>query len=142
MKQWCPFGSEETFRFSENRATPLPAGKTPRGGLTWARIGHDQALRASLTAWSPPPHPSIAPTAGCATASVSAATEASSSSQLAARNAGNCGGAAGDTEFAVDVLEVLGDGAGADIEAAGDRGVGAAEGDELEDLDLTVGQVG
>jgi hypothetical protein len=59
-----------------------------------------------------------------------------------ARSAGNCGGAAGDTEFAVDVLEVLGDGAGTDVEAASDRGVGATEGDELENLDLTVGQVG
>jgi len=36
--------------FSENRATTLRSGKTPRGGLIWARIGHDQALRASLTA--------------------------------------------------------------------------------------------
>ena len=40
--------------FSENRATTLRSGKTPRGGLIWVRIGHDQALRASLTAWSSP----------------------------------------------------------------------------------------
>jgi hypothetical protein len=38
------------FRFSGNRATTPRAGKTPRGGPTWARIGHDQALRANLTA--------------------------------------------------------------------------------------------
>ena len=54
--------------FSENRATTLRSGKTPRGGLIWARIGHDQALRASLTAWSSPPHHPIAPTGSLLTA--------------------------------------------------------------------------
>ncbi len=37
-------------RFSGNRTTLPSAGKTPRGGLTWARIGHDHVLRANLTA--------------------------------------------------------------------------------------------
>ena len=30
--------------FSENSATTPWLGKTPHGGPTWARIGHDQAL--------------------------------------------------------------------------------------------------
>jgi hypothetical protein len=40
------------------------------------------------------------------------------------------------------VLEVLGDGARADIKGAGDGLVGAAARGELEDLHLAVGQVG
>jgi hypothetical protein len=40
------------------------------------------------------------------------------------------------------VLEVLGDGARADVEGAGDGEVGAAVGRELQDLYLAVGQIG
>lgn len=53
---------------------------------------------------------------------------------------GRC--AAGDAQFAVDVLEVLGDGARDDVEGAGDGQVGAAARGELEDLYLAVGQAG
>jgi hypothetical protein len=54
----------------------------------------------------------------------------------------NGGGAAGDIEFAVDALEVLGDRPGADVESSGDATVGAALGDQVEDLQLAVGQAG
>lgn len=62
-----------TFRFSGNRATTPRAGKAPRCGPTWARIGHDQAFRANLTASGRRPSSSTSRRRpGRATASVSA----------------------------------------------------------------------
>jgi hypothetical protein len=48
--------------------------------------------------------------------------------------------AAGDAQLAVDVLKVLGDGARADVDDAGDGDVGAALGGKPQDLKLAVGQ--
>ena len=53
---------------------------------------------------------------------------------------GGGGGAVGDAELAVDVFEVLGDRAGADVEAVRDGDVGASECDLLEDSGLAVGE--
>jgi hypothetical protein len=50
--------------------------------------------------------------------------------------------AAADAEFAVDVLEVLGDGPRADLQPMGDGGVGTVGSDKSQDLDLALGQIG
>ena len=47
-----------------------------------------------------------------------------------------------DSEFAVGVLEVLGNGPRADLQGMGNGGVGAAVSDESQDLDLALGQSG
>ena len=47
-----------------------------------------------------------------------------------------------DPEFAVDVLEVLGNGPRADLQRTGDGGIGAAVSDESQDLDLALGEAG
>jgi hypothetical protein len=49
---------------------------------------------------------------------------------------------AADPEFAVDVLQVLGDGPRADLQPMGDGGVGTAVSDKSQDLDLALGQIG
>src|SRR5690242_20510723 len=47
-----------------------------------------------------------------------------------------------DSEFAVGVLKMLGNGPRADLQRMGDGGVGAAVSDESQDLDLALGQSG
>jgi hypothetical protein len=49
----------------------------PRGGPTWARIGHDQALRANLTASARRPSPALSHR--CPNASLQACQESSRS---------------------------------------------------------------
>ena len=76
---WCRFNIQtrivqstrlwRIFRFSGNRATRArDQGRCKARGLNWARIRHDQALRADLTAPRHAPPSSIAPTPPAATA--------------------------------------------------------------------------
>jgi hypothetical protein len=58
------------------------------------------------------------------------------------RTLGGRGRAAGDTEFAVDVLKVLGDRPWADSQCVGDRGVGSAQRYQLENSLLAISQGG
>lgn len=51
-----------------------------------------------------------------------------------------CGGAAGDAQLAISLLEMLGHGSRAALQASGDGGVGLSFVDHFEDLKLPVGQ--